>query len=38
MEALMQMREAMAEGAAIHFRLFYLADDCEVDLLRTTSP
>lgn len=30
-----QVRKALAEGAALHFRLYYLAGDCEVDLLRT---
>ncbi len=33
--ALADIRPALAAGAAIHFRLYYLADDCEVDLLRS---
>ncbi len=37
-EVLREMRQAMADGAALHFRLYYLADGCEVDLVRTTVP
>ena len=35
LEALRRIRASMAEGAMLHFRLYYLADDCEVDLVRT---
>ena len=35
MNVLMQLREALAGGAAVNFRLFYLAEDCEVELLRS---
>ncbi|MCU0959246.1 MAG: serine/threonine protein kinase [Pirellulaceae bacterium] len=35
MQWLNQTREQVAQGAPIHFRVFYLADDCEVDLLRS---
>jgi hypothetical protein len=35
MASLTEIRAAVASGAAIHFRVFFLADDCEVDLLRT---
>ncbi len=34
--ALTDLRQSLAAGAAIHFRLFYLADDCEVELLRSS--
>lgn len=33
MQWLSQTRAQVAQGAPIHFRLFYLADGCEVDLL-----
>ncbi|MHB8968965.1 MAG: serine/threonine-protein kinase [Pirellulaceae bacterium] len=32
---LVQTKEAVAKGAAIHYRVFFLADDCEVELVRT---
>ncbi|MHB8954887.1 MAG: serine/threonine protein kinase [Pirellulaceae bacterium] len=32
---LVQTRDAVAKGAAVHYRVFSLADDCEVDLVRT---
>ena len=35
MASLTEIRTAVAAGAAIHFRVFFLADDCEVDLVRT---
>ena len=35
MASLAEIRAAVASGAAIHFRVFFLADDCEVDLVRT---
>lgn len=35
LETLRQIRGSMAEGAMLHFRLYYLANDCEVDLVRT---
>ena len=31
---LMQTKEAVAKGAAIHYRVFFLADDCEVELVQ----
>lgn len=34
-EALQQLRKTLADGALIHYRVFFLADDCEVDLLRS---
>mgnify|MGYP006896061678 CR=1 FL=1 len=34
-EFLRELREAMEDGAAIHFRLYFLAGDCEVDLLKS---
>jgi hypothetical protein len=35
MTALAEIRTAVAAGAAIHYRVFFLADDCEVELVRT---
>jgi hypothetical protein len=35
MASLTEIRAAVASGATIHFRVFFLADECEVDLLRT---
>jgi len=35
MAALAEIRTAVAVGAAIHYRAFFLVDDCEVELLRT---
>lgn len=35
MQWLNQTREQVGQGAPIHFRVFYMADDCEVDLLRS---
>ncbi|MFO7906622.1 MAG: protein kinase [Pirellulaceae bacterium] len=35
LEKVRQMRKATTEGAALHFRLYYLAGDREVDLVRT---
>ena len=35
MVALAEIRTAVAAGAAIHFRVFFLADDCQVELLRS---
>lgn len=32
---LAELRQTLAAGGVVHFRLFYLADDCEVELLRT---
>ncbi len=32
---LTQTREAVAKGVAIHFRMFLLVEDCEVELIRT---
>lgn len=29
------MREALAKGAAVHFRVFLLVEDCEVELVRS---
>ncbi len=37
MVTLAELRQKLAAGAAIHFRLFYQADDCEVDLLQTAT-
>jgi hypothetical protein len=34
-EELSRIRESLADGAAIDYRLFFRAGDCEVDLLRT---
>lgn len=35
LKTLRHIRSAMAAGAALHFRLYYLTDGCEVNLLRT---
>jgi serine/threonine protein kinase len=35
METLTSIREAVAQGARIHFRVFALVEDCEVDILRS---
>ncbi len=32
---LTQTRDAVTKGAAIHFRVYLLVDDCEVELVRT---
>jgi hypothetical protein len=32
---LVQIKDAVAKGAAIHYRVFFLADDCEVELIHT---
>lgn len=37
MDALGDLRKDMADGAALHFRLYYLADGVQVDLLRSVS-
>jgi hypothetical protein len=37
MASLQSMREAAARGAAIHYRLFLLVGDCEVELVNTAS-
>ncbi len=37
LDVLTQLREAMVKGAAIHFRVYYQADQCEVDLLRSST-
>jgi hypothetical protein len=35
MAALAEIRSAVAAGATIQFRVFFLADDCEVALVET---
>ncbi len=34
-EWLTATRDALAKGAAIHFRVFLVVEDCEVDLIRS---
>ena len=36
-DGFLDARTAVATGAAIHYRVFFLADDCEVELVHTAT-